>query len=117
MDGGSFIATDLLLRMSPHRLAKQSDLSLGEGHLGDAGVWKRRIKRRRPPCCSGYVAGGEEMNNNWKPGPLEHVDPLLEELIRVVNEAQDRETNIVFYDPKLGPAAIRFQRSRPEQPP
>jgi hypothetical protein len=33
-----------------------------------------------------------------KPGPLEHVDPL-EELIRVVNEAQDRETNIVFMIP------------------
>jgi hypothetical protein len=35
-----------------------------------------------------------------EPGPLEHVDPL-EELIRVVNEAQERDarTNVVFMIP------------------
>ncbi len=50
-----------------------------------------------------------------KPGSLEHVDPL-EELIRVVNEAQERDAQDErrLYDPMLGERPSSFQRRRPE---
>jgi hypothetical protein len=50
-----------------------------------------------------------------KPGPLEPDDPL-EELIRIVNEAQDRDARDErrLSDPKLGDRPFFSQRSRPE---
>ena len=50
-----------------------------------------------------------------RPRSLEHVDPL-EELIRVVNEAQDREAGDErrLYDTNLGERPFFVQRRRPE---
>jgi hypothetical protein len=46
---------------------------------------------------------GQDDQQLVKPGPSEHLDPI-EELIRVVNEAQDRDARDErrLYDPKLG---------------
>jgi hypothetical protein len=50
-----------------------------------------------------------------KSGSLEHVDPL-EELIRVVNEAQERDAQDErrLYDPMLGERPPFFQPRRPQ---
>ena len=49
------------------------------------------------------------------PGLSEHLDPL-EELIRAVNEAQDRDAGDErrLYDPKLGDRPFLSQQRRPE---
>ena len=58
---------------------------------------------------------GRDEQQLVKPGPSEHVEPL-EELIRVVNEAQDRDAGDErrLYDSKLGERPFFFQRRRPE---
>jgi hypothetical protein len=50
-----------------------------------------------------------------RPQSLEHVD-RLEKLIRVVNEAQDRDAGDEhsLYDPNLGERPFFVQRRRPE---
>jgi hypothetical protein len=58
---------------------------------------------------------GRDDQHLVKPGPLEPVDPL-EELIRLVNEAQGRDARDErrLYDPKLDDRPFFSQRSRPE---
>jgi hypothetical protein len=58
---------------------------------------------------------GRDEQELVKPGPLESVDPL-EELIRVVNEAQDRDARdeTRLYDPELGDRPFFSQQRRPE---
>ena len=50
-----------------------------------------------------------------KPGPSEHVDPL-EELIRIVNEAQDRDARDErrLYDLRFGERPFVSQQRPPE---
>jgi hypothetical protein len=65
---------------------------------GDADVlqWRRRWR-------------GRDEQQQLKPGPSEHAD-LLDELIRVVNEAQVRDAadERRLYDPKLGGQPLFF---------
>jgi hypothetical protein len=71
---------------------------------GDAAVlqWLRRWRER-------------DDRHLARPRSLDHVDPL-EELILVVNEAQDRDARDErrLYDPKLGERPLFFQRRRRE---
>jgi hypothetical protein len=64
--------------------------------------WLRRLRRQDDPQLV-------------KPGPSEHLDPL-EELIRVVNEAQDRDARDErgLYDPNFGERPFVSQQRRPE---
>jgi hypothetical protein len=68
-----------------------------------------RLFERRQSCCEGYVAGESETHNQLliEPLALAGVDPI-EELIRAVNEAQERspETNVAFMRPRSGTVSI-----------
>jgi hypothetical protein len=80
------------------------DEESGSDHKkGDAAVlqWLRRWRER-----DRHLA---------RPRSLDHVDPL-EELICVVNEAQDRDARDErrLYDPELGERPLFFQRRRRE---